>query len=69
MKGGPLPELVLLDEFHLSVLVPDDNDEDATEPIGLILDSPAFQTELLQAIHHVFQQHATMKQVVVRLSR
>jgi hypothetical protein len=69
MKGGPLPELVLLDEFHLSVFVPDDNNEDATKPISLVLDSPAFQTQLLQAIRHVFQQHTAMKQVVVRLSR
>jgi hypothetical protein len=69
MKGGPLPELVLLDDFHLSVFVPDDKNQDATEPISLVLDSPAFQTELLQAIRHVFQQRPALNKVVVRLSR
>jgi hypothetical protein len=69
MKGPLLTELVLLDEFHLSVLVPEDNNEDATDPIGVVLDSLAFQTELLQAIRQVFRHHAAMKQVVVRLSR
>ena len=67
-----MPDLKLREEFHLSVFVPDNADEQEDgedDPIGKVLDSPAFQTQLLQAIRHVFQQHPAMKQVVVRLSR
>ena len=71
-KGGPLPDLVLREEFHLSVLVPENSDEpedDNDDPIGQVLDSPAFQTTLLQAIRDVFQQQPALSNVVVRLSR
>jgi hypothetical protein len=64
-----LPELILFDEFHLSVFVPDDNNQDATDSIGLVLDSPAFQTELLQSVRHAFQQHPAQSNALVRLSR
>jgi hypothetical protein len=66
-----LPDLIFREEFHLSVFVPENGDEpdDEDDPIGQVLDSPAFQTQLLQAIRHVLQQHPAMKQVVVRLSR
>jgi hypothetical protein len=46
-----LPELILREEFHLSVFVPDHSDEpedDEDDPISKVLDSPAFQTQLLQ---------------------
>jgi hypothetical protein len=57
--------------FHLSVFVPENGDEpdDEDDPIGQVLDSPAFQTQLLQAIRITFRQHPAMKQVVVRMSR
>jgi hypothetical protein len=64
-----MPDLVLREEFHLSVFVPDDEHEDDNDPIGLVLDSLAFQTELLQAIRHVFHQQPALSHVVVRLSR
>jgi hypothetical protein len=52
--------------------VPENSEEpedDIDDPIGRVLDSPAFQTQLLQAIRHVFQQHPVLANVVVRLSR
>ncbi len=67
-----MPDLILREEFHLSVLVPedsDDQDNDEDDPIGRVLDSPVFQTELLQAIRQVFQQQPALSNVVVRLSR
>ena len=67
-----MPNLILREEFHLSVFVPDNNDEpddDKDDPIGKVLDSLAFQTQLLQAIRHVFQQQPALTNVVVRLSR
>ena len=67
-----MPDLILREEFHLRVFVPDNSDEpddDKDDPIGKVLDSPAFQTQLLQAIRTVFQQHPVLSHVVVRLSR
>jgi hypothetical protein len=66
-----MPDLRLREEFHLSVFVPENSDEpedDEDEPIGQVLDSPAFPTQLLQAIRHVFQQQSARTHVVVRLS-
>jgi hypothetical protein len=65
-----LPDLALREEFHLSVFVPDTKDEyEGDDPIGQILDSLAFQTQLLQAIRLVFQNEPALTDVVVRLSR
>jgi hypothetical protein len=66
-----LPDLIPRAEFHLSVFVPDNNDEHEGEddPIGPVLDSLAFQTQLLQAIRFVFQNEPALTEVVVRLSR
>ncbi len=67
-----MPDLKLREEFHLSVFVPDNASEpedDEDDPIGQVLDSLAFQTQLLQAIRTVFQQHPALSHVVVRLSR
>jgi hypothetical protein len=64
-----LPDLILREEFDLSVLIPDDKQENDDDPIGQVLDSPAFQTKLLMAIHHVFQREHALGNVVVRLSR
>ena len=66
-----MPDLILREEFHLSIFVPENSDEpdDKDDPIGQVLDSPAFQTQLLQAIRHVFQQQPALAHVVVRLSR
>jgi hypothetical protein len=71
-KGGPLPDLILREEFHLSVFVPENGEEpedDKDDPISQVLDSPAFQTQLLQAIRHAFHQQPALTHVVVRLSR
>ncbi len=67
-----MPDLILREEFHLSVFVLencDEADDDNDDPIGEVLDSPAFQTQLLQAIRNVFQQQPALRNVVVRLSR
>ncbi len=67
-----MSDLILREEFHVSVFVPENGDEpddDNDDPIGRVLDSPAFQTQLLQAIRHVFQQQPALTDVVVRLSR
>jgi hypothetical protein len=47
----------------------DEPDDDKNDPIGKVLDSLAFQTQLLQAIRHVFQQQPAFSNVVVRLAR
>jgi hypothetical protein len=66
-----LPELILREEFHLGVFVPENGDEpdDDDDPIERVLDSLAFQTQLLQAIRQVFQHQPALANVVVRLSR
>jgi hypothetical protein len=38
-----MPDLILLEEFHLSVFVPDDEREDNDDPIPQVLDSPPFK--------------------------
>ncbi|MHB1424890.1 MAG: hypothetical protein ACYC3I_17095 [Gemmataceae bacterium] len=59
---------VTFDEFHLTLLVPLDLEESASEAIKNVLESRSFRVELRQAVLQVFCQYPELAPVRVRIS-
>jgi hypothetical protein len=59
---------LLLDEFHLTVLVPAELEESACEAIHRILASRPFYTALDRAVRQVVRQYSDLDPIRVRIS-
>jgi hypothetical protein len=64
-----MPRNILIDEYHVSVLVPSDLAEADYAAIKATLDDHGFQQELLQAVREVVGRHPTLAKAKVKLSR
>jgi hypothetical protein len=60
---------ILIDEFHLSVLVPRGLPEAQYSMIRHTLDDARFQTDLRSAIHNVFRKDPSLRKARVKVSR
>lgn len=64
-----MPKRILIEEWHITVLVPQALPEPETEAIRRTLTEPAFEARLRRAIRRVFRTEASLDQARVRLSR
>ena len=60
---------LIFDEFHLTVRVPADREESASEAIQRILDGRPFQIALRQAVRQVVRPFPDLEPIRVRISR
>ena len=68
-KEKPLAKPILLDQFHIDVLVPRRLPADKYAAMKRILDDAKFQTDLRRAVRAILLKHPVMKPARVRLSR
>jgi hypothetical protein len=64
-----MPRTILLDELHLTVLVPQELSESTIRIIRGRLQSLRFNTRIRQAIRSVIRHHPELRKVRVRVSR
>ena len=64
-----MAKLLLLEEFHLSVLIPHTLPEAECLRIRGELNSPWFRKELLRAVKDIFATNRTLQWARVRVSR
>jgi hypothetical protein len=64
-----MPQMILMDEFHLVAMVPRGLRESAYAAIRRTLDSRRFQTELLRAIRKVVGRYPTLRRARFNLER
>ena len=67
--GGPMAERIVIEEYHLTVLVPRGLLESEAEAIRLTLADPAFEGRLRRAVRRIFRGTGSLEKVKVRLSR
>jgi hypothetical protein len=60
---------IVLDEFHLTVLVPRDRPELEYQAIRQTLEDRGFQGDLRRAVHNVMREYPSLRNARVRLSR
>jgi hypothetical protein len=63
-----MAERIVIEEYHLTVLVPRGLPEEA-EAIRLTLADPAFEGRLRRAVRLVFRRAGSLEKAKVRLSR
>ena len=64
-----MAERIVIEEYHLTVLVPRGLLETEAESIRLTLAVPAFEGRLRRAIRRVFRGASSLEKAKVRLSR
>lgn len=64
-----MPRRVVIEEWHLTVLVPQALPEPEADAIRRTLTDPAFEARLRRVIRRVFRKAASLDQAKVRLSR
>lgn len=64
-----MADLITIEEFHLTVLVPPGLPERQTEAIRRTLDGRRFQVRLLSAARKVCRRYAALRKARLRLSR
>lgn len=64
-----MPRRVVIEELHITVLIPQALPEPEAEAIRRTLTDPDFEARLLRAIRRVFRREALLDQAKVRLSR
>lgn len=64
-----MPKRVLIEEYHLSVLVPRRLPEAEADAIRSTLMDPTFEARLLRAVRRVFRREVSLAKAKVRLSR
>ena len=64
-----MPRRVVIEEWHLTVLVPHNLDEPEADAIRRTLTNPTFERRLLRAVRRVFRREASLGKAKVRLSR
>lgn len=63
-----MADYVLLDEYHISIRVPKDLDDDACDAIRQILDSRTFRKALRRAVRQIVHTYPELTTVEVRIS-
>ena len=64
-----MAERIVIEEYHLTVLVPRGLPETEAEAIRMTLADPAFEGRLRRAARRVFRREASLTEAKVRLSR
>jgi hypothetical protein len=64
-----MPKGVVIEEYHLTVLVPRDLPEAEADAVRQMLADPAFEGRLRRALRRVFRRHSSLNCTRVRLSR
>ena len=64
-----MPKRVVIEEYHLTVLIPRDLPEPEADAIRRTLTDPTFERRLLRAVRRVFRREASLEKAKVRLSR
>ena len=64
-----MAERIVIEEYHLTVLVPRGLPETEAEAIRLTLADPAFEARLRRAVKRVFRREAALDEAKVRLGR
>ena len=64
-----MAQFVLLDEFHVTVFVPQGLPETEVDAISRTLDSARFQVRLLRAVRAVFRKARSLRKARGRLKR
>ena len=60
---------VTLDEFHVTILVPQDLSEPEVQSVRRTLDSRRFQASLGRAVRRLFEEFPSLSWVNMKLSR
>jgi hypothetical protein len=68
-EGKSMAKLLLLDEIHLTILIPRRLPATEVDAIRRTVDDPGFEARLLRVIRRVFRRQASLSKVRVRLSR
>ena len=64
-----MAERIVIEEYHLTVLVPRGLPDAEAEEIRLTLTDPAFEARLRRAVRRVFRGAGSLGKAKVRLSR
>ena len=64
-----MAKMVVMDEFHVTVLVPAGLSRTEYAPIRRTLNNKRFRARLHKAVNSVFRQHSPLKLVKFRISR
>lgn len=64
-----MAKLILIDEFHLTVLVPADLSKSACASVVQVLRSDRFKRNLRSAVNDVVRRRAALRPVKLRLGR
>jgi hypothetical protein len=64
-----MPRMILIDEFHLVVIVRQGLTEAAAEAIRQTLDSKPFQKDLQRTIRKVFSRYTALRRTRVTVTR
>ena len=64
-----MAERIVIEEYHLTVLVPRGLPETEAEAIRLTLADPAFEARLRRAVKRIFRGTGSLEKVTLRLSR
>ncbi len=60
---------VVLDEFHVTLLVPADLKDEEARAARRVLNQPAFRARLARAVRRLLDRHPPLVVVTVRVSR
>jgi hypothetical protein len=63
-----MPQMLIMDEFHLTVLAPRDLTKPHRRRISKVLNRARFRQELARAVRAVFAHYPELRRVRVRLS-
>lgn len=64
-----MAKTIMIDEFHVTILVPAGLSKTEYAPVLRTLNSRRFQTRLRQAVSNVIRQHSSLKAVRFSISR
>jgi hypothetical protein len=64
-----MSQRVVIEEYHLTVLVPRSLPESEADAIRQTLTDPTFEGRLLRAVKRVIRREASLEKAKVRLSR
>lgn len=65
----PDADLIVLDEFHLTLLVPRGLNESQAQAASRTLNGRRFQAQLRAAVRRVLRQHPSLRSIRLTLSR